>query len=134
MTQLTSAGAIFLFADRSPQVTECSLPNIRDEPLLWFSPSSLPMMGQPVLFMFRLLFAARSSMSYLAVTALSFGYAPRRKGGVDSNHLAHLAAARFYCEYRTRERIHRDVADSRLLAIPASWGQVAAPNPNWGEV
>ena len=23
-------------------------------------------------------------------------------------------------EYRTRERIHRDIADSRLLAIPAS--------------
>ena len=37
-------------------------------------------------------------------------------------------------EYRTRERIHRGVADPRLLAIPASWGQVAAPNPNWGDV
>ena len=33
-------------------------------------------------------------------------------------------------EYKTWERIHRDIADSRLLAIPASWGRVAAPNPN----
>ena len=32
--------------------------------------------------------------------------------------------------YKVRERIHRDVADSRLLAIPASWGRVADPNPN----
>jgi len=34
-------------------------------------------------------------------------------------------------EYKTWERIHRDIADSRLLAIPASWGRVAALNPNW---
>ena len=33
-------------------------------------------------------------------------------------------------EYKTREHIHRGVADPRLLAIPASWGRVAAPNPN----
>ena len=33
-------------------------------------------------------------------------------------------------EYKTRERIHRAIADARLLAIPASWGRVAAPNPN----
>ena len=32
--------------------------------------------------------------------------------------------------YKTRERIHRGEADPRLLAIPASWGRVAAPNPN----
>jgi len=25
-------------------------------------------------------------------------------------------------------------ADPRLLAIPASWGRVAAPNLNWGEI
>jgi hypothetical protein len=34
-------------------------------------------------------------------------------------------------EYKTRERIHRDMADSRLLAIPASWSRVADSNPNW---
>ena len=33
-------------------------------------------------------------------------------------------------EYKTRERIHRSIADLRLLAIPTSWGRVAAPNPN----
>ena len=33
-------------------------------------------------------------------------------------------------EYKTQEHIHRDVADSRLLAIPTSWGRVAALNPN----
>ena len=33
--------------------------------------------------------------------------------------------------YKARERIHRDLADSRLLAIPASWSRVADFNPNW---
>ena len=37
-------------------------------------------------------------------------------------------------EYKTRERIHRDMADSRLLAIPASWSRVADSNPNWALV
>ena len=32
--------------------------------------------------------------------------------------------------YKARERIHRDIADSRLLATPTSWGRVADPNPN----
>jgi hypothetical protein len=32
--------------------------------------------------------------------------------------------------YKVRERIHRSIADLRLLAIPASWGRVADPNPN----
>ena len=31
--------------------------------------------------------------------------------------------------YKPRERIHRDMADSRLLAIPASWSRVADSNP-----
>ena len=34
-------------------------------------------------------------------------------------------------EYKTWERIHRGMADPRLLAIPASWGRVADLNPNW---
>lgn len=33
-------------------------------------------------------------------------------------------------EYKTRERIHRSIADLRLLAIPSSWGRVADPNLN----
>jgi hypothetical protein len=32
--------------------------------------------------------------------------------------------------YKVRERIHRAVADARLLAIPASRGRVADPDPN----
>ncbi|CAG8671455.1 11115_t:CDS:2, partial [Ambispora gerdemannii] len=32
--------------------------------------------------------------------------------------------------YKTRERIHRHMADWRLLAIPTSWRRVAASNPN----
>ena len=33
--------------------------------------------------------------------------------------------------YKAQEHIHRGVADPRLLAIPTSWGRIAAPNPNW---
>ena len=32
--------------------------------------------------------------------------------------------------YKTRERIHRDIADSRLLAIPTSRSRVADCDPN----
>ena len=32
--------------------------------------------------------------------------------------------------YKARERIHRCMADQRLLAIPTSWRRVAASNPN----
>ena len=34
--------------------------------------------------------------------------------------------------YKVRERIHRAMADARLLAIPPSWSRVADSNPNWG--
>ena len=33
--------------------------------------------------------------------------------------------------YKARERIHRAVADARLLANPASWSRVAGSSPNW---
>ena len=33
-------------------------------------------------------------------------------------------------EYKTRERIQRAIADTRLLANPASRGRIAAFNPN----
>ena len=74
-------------------------------------------------------FAAKSSMPYLAIRHYFLAMLPT-EGEVDFNHLARWTAVRFYCEYRTRERIHRNVADLRLLAIPASWGRVADPNPN----
>ena len=32
--------------------------------------------------------------------------------------------------YKAQEHIHRDVADSRLLAIPTSCGRIAALNPD----
>jgi hypothetical protein len=32
--------------------------------------------------------------------------------------------------YKARERIHRVIADTRLLAIPTSWSRVADSNPN----
>ena len=32
--------------------------------------------------------------------------------------------------YKARERIHRAVADARLLANPTSWSRVADSNPN----
>jgi hypothetical protein len=32
--------------------------------------------------------------------------------------------------YKARERIHRGIADPRLLVIPASWSRVADSNPN----
>jgi hypothetical protein len=32
--------------------------------------------------------------------------------------------------YKARERIHRSVADLRLLATPTSRGRVADPDPN----
>ena len=34
-------------------------------------------------------------------------------------------------EYKNQEHIHRDISDSRLLAIPTSWRRVAASNPDW---
>ena len=33
--------------------------------------------------------------------------------------------------YKARERIHRAVADARLLANPASWSRVADSNPDY---
>jgi hypothetical protein len=33
--------------------------------------------------------------------------------------------------YNARARIHRGVADPRLLAIPRSRGRISAPDPNW---
>jgi len=36
--------------------------------------------------------------------------------------------------YKARERIHRGMADPRLLAIPSSRRRVSACDPNWGVV
>src|SRR3954470_21130280 len=34
--------------------------------------------------------------------------------------------------YKARERIHRGIADPRLLATPPSWRRISASNPNRG--
>jgi len=36
--------------------------------------------------------------------------------------------------YKAQEHIHRDIADSRLLAIPTSCRRIAAYNPYWGDL
>ena len=36
--------------------------------------------------------------------------------------------------YKARERIHGVVADTPLLAIPASWSRVADSNLNWAQL
>ena len=36
--------------------------------------------------------------------------------------------------YKARERIHRIMADIRLLAIPASRSRVADSDPNWDQL
>ena len=36
--------------------------------------------------------------------------------------------------YKARERIHGVVADTPLLAIPASWSRVADSNLNWARL
>ena len=36
--------------------------------------------------------------------------------------------------YKARERIHRDSADPRLLAIPTSWSRVADSNPDYEQL
>ena len=60
--------------------------------------------------------------------------APREGLGLDFNQLdLDKLPSAFHFEYKTWERIHRGIADPRLLAIPTSWGRVSAPNLNWGD-
>src|SRR5215216_4215161 len=67
---------------------------------------------------------------FAPVTALAFGRlarprtVPARTSGAHSFHGVTGGV------YKARERIHRGVADPRLLAIPASWSRVADSNPN----
>ena len=42
-----------------------------------------------------------------------------------------LAPVTSFGVYKARERIHRAMADARLLANPASWSRVADSNPYW---
>ena len=57
------------------------------------------------------------------VTALALGRASAPTSGARGSHGLTGGV------YKARERIHRAMADARLLAIPASRGRVAAPDP-----
>ena len=60
------------------------------------------------------------------VTGLALGrsFRSRTSGTPDSHGLTGGV-------YKARERIHRAMADARLLANPASWSRVADSSPNW---
>ena len=69
---------------------------------------------------------------FAPVTALAFGRlvlaVPTRTSGAHSFHGVTGGV------YKARERIHRGVADPRLLAIPASCSRVTDCNPNLDQV
>ena len=56
--------------------------------------------------------------------ALGRSFRPRASGTPSSHGLTGGV-------YKARERIHRAMADARLLANPASRGRVSAPDPNY---
>ena len=60
------------------------------------------------------------------VTCLTLGRSSRsRTSGTPSSHGLTGGV------YKARERIHRAMADARLLANPTSWSRVADSSPNW---
>ena len=62
------------------------------------------------------------------ITSLTLDGSPQKVGPPASGatHFHDLTGG----VYKARERIHRGVADPRLLANPASWSRVADSNPN----
>src|SRR5215211_2441509 len=67
---------------------------------------------------------------FAPVTALAFGRSPRVAPVAARTSGAHSFHGVTGGVYKARERIHRGVADPRLLAIPASCPRVAEDNPN----
>src|SRR5688500_4733911 len=67
---------------------------------------------------------------FAPVTALAFGRLPRVAPVAARTSGAHSFHGVTGGVYKARERIHRGVADPRLLAIPASCPRVAEDNPN----
>lgn len=67
-----------------------------------------------------------------------YDFTPVAKSTVEGSYFSIPASNEFDShgvtggEYKTRERIHRSIADLRLLAIPTSCSRVADYNPNWG--
>ncbi len=66
-----------------------------------------------------------------------YDFTPVAKSTVEGSYFSIPASNEFDShgvtggEYKTRERIHRRIADLRLLAIPTSCSRVADYNPNW---
>ena len=66
-----------------------------------------------------------------------YDFTPVAKSTVEGSYFSIPASNEFDShgvtggEYKTRERIHRSIADLRLLAIPTSCSLVADYNPNW---
>ncbi len=62
------------------------------------------------------------------ITSLTLDGSPKKVGPPASGatHFHDLTGG----VYKARERIHRGVADPRLLATPPSWSRVADSNPN----
>ena len=60
------------------------------------------------------------------------GNAALQKGGVPAAPSGTATLLRLSPKYKARERIHRAMADARLLANPASRSRVADSGPNWG--
>ncbi len=67
---------------------------------------------------------------FAPVTALAFGRLPLVAQVAARTLGAHSFHGVTGGVYKARERIHRGVADPRLLAIPASCSRVADYNPN----
>ena len=67
---------------------------------------------------------------FAPVTALAFGGSSLVAQVIAPTSGAHSSHGVTGGVYKARERIHRGVADPRLLAIPASCPRVAEDNPN----
>ena len=65
---------------------------------------------------------------FAPVTELTFGGCPLAVGAPTSGPPSFHGVTGGV--YKARERIHRGVADPRLLAIPTSWSRVADSNPH----
>jgi len=123
MNQLTSdAASVLLYYVRSPWVNIFSIPGITNEVLVLFFTMLTADHSSNTSFYICTTICLEPSGVYLAVIRLFFGYALLVfcNRGKDFNFLDNIPAMRVYCEYKTQERIHRHIADWRLLAIPAS--------------
>ena len=68
---------------------------------------------------------------FIPITSHTFGNCPLAVGTLTSGTTGfHDVTGGVY---KARERIHAVVADTALLAIPASWSRVADSNPNWAQ-